>query len=145
MPHIKETLTYIKDRAPEWQNFLLTGNTRDAAISKVEYYQLHGFFDYNRSAYGDLSENRDELAKILYTRLLGDRCIFGPQDLVIVGDTVHDANCAAAIGAPCLIILAGSTYTRADFKAQQPWKIIDELPADPAEFVRLINSAALKA
>ena len=145
MPYVRETLAYIRSQVPEWQNCLLTGNTRDAAVAKLQHYQLAPYFDFSRSVYGDLSEKRDELARILYSRLLGDSCITSPGDLLIIGDTVHDASCAAAIGAPCLIVLAGSSARREDFTELQPWKIIDALPANPADFVRLVNSAAVKA
>src|SRR5574344_888906 len=145
MPYVLETLSYIRDRVPEWQNCLLTGNTREAAIAKIQYYRLAPYVDFNRSVYGDLSEDRQELARILYARLLGEQSITSPGDLVVIGDTVHDASCAAAIGAPCLIVLAGSSARREDFAALQPWKIIDALPADPADFVRLVNSAVVKA
>ena len=145
MPYVKETLAYLHDQVPEWQSCLLTGNTRDAALAKIQYYGLAPCFDFNRSVYGDLSEEREELARILFSRLLGDRCVTSPGDLLVIGDTAHDARCAAAIGAPCLIVLAGSNYTRSDFAGHEPWKIIDALPADPADFVRLINSAAVKA
>jgi phosphoglycolate phosphatase len=114
-------------------------------LAKIQYYQLAPYVDFNRSVYGDLSEDREELARILYARLLGEQCITSPGDLVVVGDTVHDARCAAAIGAPCIIVLAGSVYKREDFAGLNTWKIIDALPADPADFVRLLNSAVVKA
>jgi phosphoglycolate phosphatase len=145
MPNVKETLAYVKEKAPEWENCLLTGNTFDAAKTKVKFYQIAQYFDFNHSVYGDLSESRNDLAKILYTRLLADQLVTKPDDLLIIGDTVHDAACAAAINAPCLIVLAGSSSKAEDFKDIKPWKIIDKLPDDPAEFIKLANSATSRA
>ena len=110
---------------------------------KVEGYGLFEFFDYALSVYGDLSEQRSELAKILYTRLLADRCVSSPDDVIFVGDTVNDVACANAIGARCIVVLSGSESSRADFEAApvQAWRILDKLPDDPAEFVKLIQEA----
>ncbi len=144
MPNVKSTLSYLKENRPDWQNCLLTGNTYDAAASKIKYYGLSSYFDFNHSVYGDLSEDRCDLAKILFTRLLADRSITGPQDLLVIGDTIHDAACAQVIKVPCLIVMAGSSAQKADFDRSQPWKIIDRLPEDPFQFGQLLDSLALR-
>ena len=97
-------------------------------------------FDFRHSAYGDLAEDRDELAKILYTRLLSDGLVKTPEEIIVIGDTPNDAKCAAAIGARCIILLTGSEYKEEDFAAYPPWKLWRQLPDDPAAFAKEIAS-----
>ncbi|MBQ2343364.1 MAG: PCRF domain-containing protein, partial [Acidaminococcaceae bacterium] len=79
--------------------------------------------------------------KILYTRLLADGLVkAGETDsIIIIGDTPNDTRCAAAIGARCVIVLAGSEFKKEDFNDCPPWKMWDKLPDDPADFVREIS------
>ena len=72
MPNVEKTLRYLSENAPEITNLLLTGNTANGARDKVAEYGIARYFDFRHSSYGDLAEERDEVAKILYTRLLAD-------------------------------------------------------------------------
>ena len=135
---------YLKsnsENAPEITNLLLTGNTANGARDKVAEYGIARYFDFRHSSYGDLAEERDEVAKILYTRLLADGLVkAGETDsILIIGDTPNDTRCAAAIGARCVIVLAGSEFKKEDFNDCPPWKMWDKLPDDPAVFVREIS------
>jgi len=140
MPNVEKTLQSIREQEPGITNLLLTGNTTTGARDKVTEYGIAGYFDFRHSAYGDLAEDRDELARILYTRLLVDGLIKQDETdkIIIIGDTPCDARCAAAIGARCIIILAGSEYGPEDFADSPPWQIWEQLPDDPSEFINLI-------
>ena len=88
-----------------------------------------------------MAEEREEVAKILLTRLLADGLVKASEtdQIIVIGDTPSDARCAAAIGARCIIVLAGSEFKKEDFAASPPWKMWDKLPDDPADFVREIT------
>ena len=141
MPNVEKTLQYISENAPGITNLLLTGNTANGARDKVTEYGIARYFDFRHSSYGDLAEERDEVARILYARLLADGLLkFGETNkIIVIGDTPNDAKCAAAIGARCIIVLSGSEYKKEDFAAYPPWKMWDKLPDDPAEFVKEVN------
>ena len=141
MPNVEKTLQYISGNVPEITNLLLTGNTANAAREKLTEYGIPQYFDFRHSAFGDLSEDLNELSKILYTRLLVDGLVKDPSQIIMIGDTPSDAKCAAAIGARCIIVLTGSEFKPADFADCQPWKIWEQLPDDPAEFVKEISEA----
>ena len=143
MPNVEKTLRYLSENAPEITNLLLTGNTANGARDKVAEYGIARYFDFRHSSYGDLAEERDEVAKILYTRLLADGLVkAGETDsIIVIGDTPNDTRCAAAIGARCVIVLAGSEFEKEDFNDCPPWKMWDKLPDDPADFVREISEA----
>ena len=134
MPNVEKTLQYLKENAPEISNLLLTGNTANAAREKLTEYGIAQHFDFRHSAYGDLAEDRNELSKILYSRLLIDGLVKDTSPIIVIGDTPSDARCAAAIGARCIIVLTGSEFKREDFADCPPWKIWEKLPDDPEEF-----------
>ena len=138
MPNVEKTLQYIQENNPDITNLLLTGNTTIGARDKVTEYGIARYFDFRHGGYGDLAEERDEVARILYTRLLIDGLIQQDETdkIIVIGDTPSDAKCAAAIGARCIIVLAGSEYKPEDFSDCPPWKIWEQLPDDPAEFIR---------
>ncbi len=144
MKNVEKTLQYIDQKKEQYTNCLLTGNTKTGAQIKLEYYKLDHYFDFNHSAFGEISEDRSEIARVLYNRFyIETNGSINPKDIIIIGDTPNDAACANAIGVRSLIILNGSGFKREDFDnaplAQQPWKIIDALPDDPADFERILD------
>lgn len=139
MKNVEQTLQYFQRPGSEYENCLLTGNTRTGAKLKLAYYGLDKYFSFDHSAFGELAEDRRELAKIALQRFfLADNKVTA-KDLIIIGDTFNDVICAEAIGARCLIILDGSSKKREDFVDCQPWRIIDALPDDPAELEKLLD------
>jgi phosphoglycolate phosphatase-like HAD superfamily hydrolase len=86
---------------------LLTGNIRLGAEIKLRYFELWEVF--RTGAFGDDHEDRNQiaaLAKERGSRLLGDE-LRGEQ-ILVVGDTPRDIECARAIGARTLIVATGS-------------------------------------
>lgn len=139
MPNVEKTLAYIQTHEPEVTNVLMTGNTTGGARDKVTHYGITRYFDYAHSSYGDLAENRADVARILYTRLMVDGSVKSPEQIIFIGDTPNDVNAASAIGCRCVVVLAGSEFKSEDFTAASPWKMLDRLPDDPAEFIRLLK------
>lgn len=140
MPNVAKTLEYIKENAPDITNLLMTGNTTGGARDKVTHYGIVSHFDFRHSSYGDLAEERDEVARILYYRLQVDGLVQSSDQLIFIGDTPNDVKCASAIGARCIVVLAGSEFKEEDFAAVRPWKILPQLPDDPADFLKCIQT-----
>lgn len=139
MPNVEETLQYFADNSEKYKNCLLTGNTRTGAFAKLSHYGIVQYFDNRYSACGELSEDRCDLAKTAYQRLLLLDPSISSQDIIMIGDTPNDIVCAQAINARSLIILAGSTSTKTDLESYNPWRIIDQLPHDPTELALLLD------
>ena len=140
MPNVKTTLEYLKNNCPQWHSTLLTGNCSRAAYDKLVHYGLYDYFDFSLSAFGELSEERDMLAKALVQKIYITNPKIDPaRDIIVIGDTPHDVKCAKAIGAKCLIVLAGSFYNEEEVKKENPWKIIPKLPDKPEDFLKIIN------
>lgn len=138
LPHVKETLTYF-DKAPDCTNVLLTGNCEPAAHAKLEYFGIDRYFDYRSSAFGEISELRDDLSRALLQKLQKKDPSVTPEQLIVIGDTPHDITCARAVGVRSLIVENGSSYTRDQLEACHPWKIIPELPARPEELRAIVE------
>lgn len=139
MKNVERTLKYFQRPESKYENCLLTGNTRTGAKLKLAYYKLDQYFNFDHSAFGELAEDRRELAKIALQRFYINNPQVSAKDLIFIGDTFNDVICAEAIGARCLIVLDGSSKKREDFTDCKPWKIIDFLPDDPAELEQLLS------
>lgn len=141
LKNVEKTLQYFHKDGSKYQNCLLTGNTRTGAQLKLEHYGIDKYFHFDHSAFGELSENRQELAKILWQRMYLANPQLTADDLIFIGDTPNDIACAKAIGARCLAILEGSFHTREELENAGPWRVIDALPDDPAELEKLFEEA----
>jgi phosphoglycolate phosphatase len=85
---------------------LLTGNARLAAEIKLRHFGLWDPFVLG--AFGDDHACRDQLATIAKGRgesFLGRELVGG--EVLIVGDTLHDIQCARSIEAVCLAVATG--------------------------------------
>lgn len=139
--NVEQTLEFFDDPANGYKNCLLTGNTKTGAKHKLAYYGIEQYFDFNRSVFGEMSEERIQLAKILWQRFYSVDPTIKTEDFIFIGDTPNDVACANAIDAKCLIVLYGSSYDREAFANVKPWKIIDRLPDDPQELKALLDEA----
>lgn len=142
MPNVTATLAYFEG-LEGFKTCLLTGNTTTGAYLKLQRYGIDKYFDSHYAVCGELSEDRSELAKIAMRRLqvMHPEEEISGSDIFLIGDTPNDIICAKAIGARCLAILAGSTYTKEQLAEHEPWKIIDKLPDEPQKLVQLFNEA----
>jgi phosphoglycolate phosphatase-like HAD superfamily hydrolase len=97
---------------------LLTGNIRLGAEIKLRHYQLWDAFV--TGGFGDDHEQRNCVAGVALERgqkLLGQK-VSGEQVLVI-GDTPLDIECARAINA-CVLAVATGNFTLDQLKKEQP-------------------------
>lgn len=104
---------------------LLTGNIRLGAEIKLRHYDLWNFFRVG--AFADDHEDRNHLAKIARKRAeqrLG-RKLKG-DEILVVGDTPNDIECARAIRAKALAVATGS-YSKAQLSPHEPTWVIDNL------------------
>lgn len=138
LPHVKETLEWIR-QDPDTTSLLLTGNCEVAAHAKLAYFGIEEEFDYSRSAFGEISELRDDLSQALWDRVRKTDPGVTRDQLVVIGDTPHDITCAQAIGVRSLIVLKGSAYAPDRLEAYHPWKIIPELPEDPRDLNAILE------
>ena len=105
LPGVPALLSALAARADAVMG-LLTGNFEEGARIKLEYFDLWRYF--RCGAYGDDAEDRNALVPFALQRARD--CTghaFGPQDVVVIGDTPLDVECAHAGGARAVGVATG--------------------------------------
>jgi phosphoglycolate phosphatase len=132
LPGILEVLT-ILSRA-EVSLGLLTGNVPDGARIKLTHYRLMDYFAFG--SYGDRHLTRDEIAhealRLSRAHWRADCC---GDDLLVIGDTPLDVQCARAIGAPVVAVATG-VHSCAELAATRPDVLLSDL-SDPRPLLAL--------
>jgi len=94
---------------------LLTGNIEDGAYKKLDYFGLKKFF--NTGGFGDDHIDRNEIFPIAYKR-----CVrffereFAKNDIIVIGDSPKDIECAVKNGLKSLIVGTGLSDNENLFK-----------------------------
>ncbi len=103
---------------------LLTGNWEPGAKAKLSRFDLNRYFPFG--AFGCDGVDRSELPPVALDRAeraTGRR--FRPEEVLIVGDSVHDVSCARAHGIPCLAVGTGRTPEAVLQAAGADWVVGD--------------------
>ena len=117
---------------------LLTGNNKGGAAAKLDVFDLNPFFRFG--AFGDDARSRNALPAIAVCRAFeqtGER--FTGKDIVIIGDTPRDIECARHADAYAIAVATG-TYSRAELTPYQPDALFDDL-SDTQNVMATILSA----
>ena len=119
---LEEIASWNRKPGPKPTLGLLTGNILLGARIKLGHFRLWDWF--TMGAFGDDHEDRNQLAAIARNRgtALRQEKLTGEQILVI-GDTPKDIECAAAIGARCVAVATGH-YSVPELRSHQPrWAV----------------------
>ncbi len=109
---------------------LLTGNIRLGAEIKLRHFGLWDAFAVG--AFGCDHSDRNKLAEIALRRcsqLLGGPLQGG--EILVIGDTPLDIECARAIGAPCLAVATGDFGVEQLMRHQPTWAVETLEALDP--------------
>jgi phosphoglycolate phosphatase len=135
LPGTHELVRLLKNRSDVLIG-LMTGNVPKAADVKL---RAAGFdpADFKIAVYGSEARIRRDLVPIILGRAeihCGDP--FAPGDVVVIGDTPDDIDCAHSIGARVIAVATGSK-SRAELEAHPPVSVLDDL-SDPSVVLSLI-------
>lgn len=136
LPNVKEILADIAVNS-NYVSLLLTGNTPSAARIKLEHFRLAQYFNFQHSAFGQKSADRNDLAKYALTIIKKYYQAASLEDILIIGDTPNDIRCADSINVKSLVVATGK-YTLTELKNGRPWLAVKELPP-PDEFKKLLS------
>ena len=104
---------------------LVTGNFASPARIKLEHFDLWRFFHFG--AYGDDASARDELVPIAVERARIDGVVVARAgDVVVIGDTPLDVQCAAAAGARAVAVATGS-YDEATLRETSAFAVLADI------------------
>ncbi|MEJ7891583.1 MAG: HAD hydrolase-like protein [Solirubrobacteraceae bacterium] len=115
------------------RSLLLTGNTEAGAGAKLAHYGLTRYFDEG----GAFCVDGAARATIAERAVEHSGPGFETDRALVIGDTVHDVECARAIGVRCLGVGTGGG-TVAELEDAGAWKALEQLP-EPSAFRTLIG------
>ncbi len=105
MPGVLELLDALS-RAESVLLGLLTGNFRESARIKLGHFGLNRFFPFG--VFGDDAAFRNDMPAIAKKIIMDDFGVDMPfSDIVIIGDTVYDIECAKKSGAVSVAVGTG--------------------------------------
>ena len=123
-PGIRELLETLNKNS-EFIVGLLTGNWKETAEIKLEYFGIDHFFQIG--AFADDSEIRDELLPFALQRVKDKTGLEIPSSQAwIVGDTPLDIKCAEPHGARTLAVATGF-HSKEDLEKENPDFVFQDL------------------
>lgn len=130
-PGVVEFIRQTRKLCPQPIIGLLTGNIRLGAEIKLRHFGIWEEFEVG--AFADDSEDRNQIARIAFERTrkwVGER--LRGEEMIVVGDTVHDIACARAIGARALTVTTGGNTAEELKMANPDWVVSDLREISPA-------------
>lgn len=104
---------------------LLTGNVEQGARMKLAPFGMNEYFPIG--AFGCDSASRLELPAVAQLRGKSYYNVdFKPDDIVIIGDSIHDVRCAKHYGAVSVAVTTGRT-TKEELMLEGPDYLVDNL------------------
>ena len=104
---------------------LLTGNLEPIARLKLACAELDQYVDFELGAFGSDHHDRNHLVPIVRDRVR-ERLGRNAEEIVVVGDTPRDIECARAGGAHVVAVATGK-YSREELAAHNPDAVFDDL------------------
>jgi len=138
MPGIRELLLALQQRE-DAAVALLTGNFIEGARIKLDYFDLWKYFPCG--AFGGDAANRNELVPIAIER--ARQCGIAdvtPAQVLVVGDTPSDVECALVAGATPVAVATGG-FSVEDLR-QSGAEIVFEDLSDTQAFLALLGGSA---
>lgn len=132
LPGVLELLEVLQQRGLALLG-LATGNFESTASHKLRHAKLDRFFHFG--GYGSDHAERPELTRVAMERglnKLGRRV--PPEEILLVGDTIHDIDCGRRLGLTTIAVATGSTKrgeleaARADFVVDSFGSLEEILP-----------------
>jgi len=97
---VKEVLEKIRDRGISQS--ILSASKEDVLIEKIKYYGIDKYFSRIIGLENHYAESKIERGKKWIAKLN-----LNPQEVLLIGDTIHDYDVSKHIGCDCLLIANG--------------------------------------
>jgi phosphoglycolate phosphatase len=118
-PDVRPTLERIA--ATNRRQALLSASAQDSLKDAIQSFHLEPFFDRVAGLDNIYAHSKVELGRELVATLLCP-----PAEAVLVGDTLHDAEVAQAMGTDCVLVAHGH-QSRARLHQQRATLVLDSL------------------
>lgn len=105
---------------------ILTGNAESIAHWKLAHVGIDSYFSFG--LYGEEADNRVDLAKLVFEKAKKElHQDISPEDISVIGDTVHDIRCGKAIGAATIAVTTGMHNDPSVLLGEKPDLLVDSL------------------
>ncbi len=125
-PHLKETFAILKEKG--YKLYILSASERNNLLEQCESYDIVNYFEDILGI-----DNIHASSKVgIALDYLKQKNLKG-EDILFIGDTLHDLEVARAMGARCLLVSCGHQAVEVLEKGQVP--IIDSV----ADLLRMVE------
>ncbi len=84
---------------------VLSAYEHSTLVSLLRHFEIYGFFDHVTG-----SDDHYAAGKIDKALMWMRKANCSPKDILLIGDTAHDAEVAAAMGAQCVLLAGGNQH-----------------------------------
>ena len=117
---------------------LLTGNIEPCARAKLAPLGLNRHFPFG--AYGSDHEDRYRLPSVAVARATAHTgSAFSGEEVVIIGDSIHDVLCGKSLGVRAVAVATGRT-SRERLAVERPHALLDDLSDTPAALDQILGA-----
>ena len=124
LPGVRQIIAAFRKLDPPPLIGLLTGNHPHGAELKLTHYNL--WQEFAMGAFGDQYDDRNDVARDAL--LQGQSLIpdLQPEEILVIGDTERDIQCARSIGAKVLAVATGPS-TLSELESFKPDWVVEDL------------------
>jgi phosphoglycolate phosphatase-like HAD superfamily hydrolase len=140
LPSVRDILAALRETGTI--SLLLTGNSRKGAEVKMRKFGLESYFDFERSAFCENSQTRDDVAgRALLS--VQEMAVTQAARVFVIGDTPNDIRCGKNIGAYTIGVATG-TFSEIDLSKHEPWWVTKQLPSATEFMARLFDAVPMR-
>ena len=132
LPGVLDLLAHMRETRPAVMG-LLTGNYAETGAVKLRAAGIDPEW-FEVAAWGDMAEIRPGLVKVACAQLAP---AIAPEDVIVVGDTVRDVQCARENGSVCVAVTTGGSSAE-ELHAAGAHVVVGDL-RDPTPLLRLLG------
>lgn len=131
LPGVRQWLADLAAMDPAPELGLLTGNLQQGAEIKLSHYGLWDSFQWG--AFGGESIDRNAVARVALAEGQKRIAELSPEEVLVIGDTPRDIECARSIGAKVLAVATGPMSERQLAALNPDWTAADLTQIQPHE------------
>ncbi len=133
LPGVLELIRAMGNWQPAPVIGLLTGNHSQGAELKLRHY--HIWHEFEMGAFGDKTTDRNTVAQEALSWAKDRWADIAPEEILVIGDTQRDIECARSIGAKVLAVATGNSSIEELQEFNPDWTSVDLLAENLPQFV----------
>lgn len=121
-------------------NALLTGNFSGGAEIKLKQVGLWEYFENQPNTFGEHSHDRRKLAELALRNIKEYfRVDLTNKQVIVIGDTPNDIDCAKSIGAKVIAVATGRNYPANELQTFKPDCVLENL-SDTGKVLQILET-----